>query len=327
MSRTAFHKIMLRKITGAVITMTALTAVAGCTLQQTVSVPPPAPEKPLPQLTIDTPKDSSVYLRNYYARIQASRLVHDQLRDDGGGPDTPYTSAMVARNFERIAFNSEYSKVGDRRISEEHEVKLTRWTRPVRFGLTFGDAVPEDQRVVDRQVFEPYVARLARLTGHPINAVSGAVPLGVNFTVFILTENERRASAAALRRAVPGIGDADLSQIANLDRDTQCVVFAGDRDDDSRIERAVAVIRAELPDRMRAACIHEELAQGLGLPNDSPLARPSIFNDSDEFGLLTSHDELLLQMLYDKRLQPGMSADQARPIFTKIAAELMDGSV
>ncbi len=31
-------------------------------------------------------------------------------------------------------------------------------------------------------------------------------------------------------------------------------------------------------------------------------------------------------MLYDKRLQPGMTADEARPIFTKIAAELMGGS-
>ncbi|NDW53064.1 DUF2927 domain-containing protein [Aliiroseovarius sp. PrR006] len=305
--------------------MTALTAMAGCTLQTPASAPP-QPVETLPHLTINPAKDNSAYLRNYYAKIQASRLVHDQLRRDGGGPDTPFTDAMLARNFERIAFNSEYTRVGNRRITQEHAVKLTRWTRPVRFGLNFGDAVPEEQREVDRQVFAPYVARLARLTGHQISAASGAVPIGVNFTVFILTESERRASATALRRAVPGISDADLYQIANLNRDTQCVVFAGDRDDDNRIERAVAVIRAELPDLMRTACIHEELAQGLGLPNDSPLARPSIFNDSDEFGLLTSHDELLLQMLYDKRLQPGMTADEARPIFTKIAAELMGGS-
>lgn len=308
--------------------MTALTAVSACTLQETVPTPPPppAPEKPLPQLVIDTPKDSSTYLRNYYAKIQASRLVHDQLRRDGGGPDTPFTNAMLARNFERIAFNSEYSKVGDRRIAQEHAVSLTRWSKPVRLGLSFGKDVPQEQRNIDRQVFAPYAARLARLTGHPISAASEVVPLGVNFTVYILTEDERRAFAPTLRRAVPGISNADLSEIVNLRRDTQCVVFAVDRDNDNQIERAVAVIRAELPDRMRAACIHEELAQGLGLPNDSPEARPSIFNDSDEFGLLTSHDEFLLQMLYDKRLQPGMSAEEARPIISKIAAELMDSS-
>ena len=29
------------------------------------------------------------------------------------------------------------------------------------------------------------------------------------------------------------------------------------------------------PDLLRLSCMHEEIAQGLGLANDSPLARPS----------------------------------------------------
>ncbi|HHI70684.1 MAG TPA: DUF2927 domain-containing protein, partial [Rhodobacteraceae bacterium] len=90
--------------------------------------------------------------------------------------------------------------------------------------------------------------------------------------------------------------------------------------------KAVAVIRGEHPDLLRLSCIHEELAQGMGLPNDSPAARPSIFNDDEEFGLLTHHDELLLQMLYDKRLRPGMTVQEARPIIKQIAAELMGGT-
>ena len=72
--------------------------------------------------------------------------------------------------------------------------------------------------------------------------------------------------------------------------------------------------------------MHEELAQGLGLANDYPLARPSIFNDNDEFGLLTTHDELLLKMLYDKRLRPGMTPVEAAPIVSRIATELMEGA-
>ena len=85
----------------------------------------------------------------------------------------------------------------------------------------------------------------------------------------------------------------------------------------------MALIRAEHPDLVRRTCIHEEIAQGLGLPNDSPTARPSIFNDDDEFALLTSHDELLLKMLYDPRLKAGMTADEARPVARIIARELM----
>ena len=55
--------------------------------------------------------------------------------------------------------------------------------------------------------------------------------------------------------------------------------------------------------------------------SDSPGARPSIFNDDEEFALLTRHDELLLQMLYDPRLTPGLTADAARPTVRKLAAE------
>jgi len=69
--------------------------------------------------------------------------------------------------------------------------------------------------------------------------------------------------------------------------------------------------------------VHEELAQGLGLANDSPAARPSIFNDDDEFALLTSHDEKLLAILYDPRLRAGMDVDTALPVVRILAREQM----
>ena len=91
--------------------------------------------------------------------------------------------------------------------------------------------------------------------------------------------------------------------------------------------KAVAVVRAEHPPLLRQSCYHEELAQGLGLPNDSPKARPSIFNDDEEFAFLTTQDELLLRMLYDQRLHPGMTAAEGRPIVERIARELLAGEV
>ncbi|MEL7179999.1 MAG: DUF2927 domain-containing protein, partial [Pseudomonadota bacterium] len=54
-----------------------------------------------------------------------------------------------------------------------------------------------------------------------------------------------------------------------------------------------------------------------------PGARPSIFNDDDEFALLTTHDELLLRMLYDARLQTGMDPAIAAPIARQIAREYL----
>jgi hypothetical protein len=129
-----------------------------------------------------------------------------------------------------------------------------------------------------------------------------------------------------LRRIIPRIGDNAVETVEDLPRSSYCLVFAWDPQNDGAYTKAVAVIRAEHPDLFRLSCIHEEIAQGLGLSNDSPLARPSIFNDDEEFGLLTSHDEMLLRMLYDDRLVPGMSSDEARPLIAEMADEIMGGS-
>jgi hypothetical protein len=67
------------------------------------------------------------------------------------------------------------------------------------------------------------------------------------------------------------------------------------------------------------------MAQGMGLSNDSPEARPSVFNDDEEFALLTPHDEALLRILYDPRLRPGMTAEEAMPIVRAIAEEIVGG--
>ena len=59
----------------------------------------------------------------------------------------------------------------------------------------------------------------------------------------------------------------------------------------------------------RGACFHEEIAQSLGLTNDSHFARPSIFNDDDEFATITKFDEMQ-QILYD-RIYSGVSKKEA----------------
>ena len=81
---------------------------------------------------------------------------------------------------------------------------------------------------------------------------------------------------------------------------------------------ALAVKRAEHPPRIKLTCFHEEISQGLGLSNDSPNALPSVFNDNDNFALLTRYDEILLSILYYPSLNPGMTREAATPILPQI---------
>lgn len=260
-------------------------------------------------------------LARYYATVQRDLLTRGLLRTDGGGPDTEFRPDDLARNFETIAFYDEYSRgTATPTRGTPASGHLSRWAGPVRISTEFGTSVQQAQRDKDLASITNYTARLARLTGHPISAASN----NANFYVFVAGEDDSDFLQQRLMQLVPNISQAELNLFRNLPRSYYCLVVAvsGSRNPNS-YTRAVALIRAEHPDLVRLSCIHEEIAQGLGLPNDSPRARPSIFNDDDEFALLTNHDELLLKMLYDPRLTTGMTADEARPVIRIIARDLM----
>ncbi len=305
------------------IVAVALTVVAACDLVPPEQPKPVAPTGSAPQ-QLTEPSDSSIALSRYYARAQNDMLVRGLLRQDGGGPDTPFTANDLARNFERIAFYDEYARGSGLSRGGGVQAGLRRWGGPVRMTARFGNSVGADQRAKDTAEVRSYAARLARITGHPIS-YSESNP---NFHVFFLSEDDRPAAIPRIRAIVPGMSETSMGIFRNIPRSIHCLVAAfSENGHEQNYTTAIAVIRAEHPALLRRSCVHEELAQGLGLANDSPAARPSIFNDDDEFALLTSQDELLLQMLYDPRLKQSMSLEEASPIAHIIARELVDGDL
>lgn len=274
--------------------------------------PTPAPRIALPN---DTTSDA---LTKRYAQVEQRALTHGLLRRDGGGVDTPYDADDLAENFLTIAFFSEHSwhkaSLEDRRM----ETPLRRWDQPIRMRVSFGDDVPEARRISDSNALRAFSARLSRLSGQTVTWSEEA-----NFHILIMNEAERRAAGPQIRNLLPGIDDASVEVLTSLSRSADCAVVTFSAKGAGQTH-AAAIIRDELPPLMRLSCIHEELAQGLGLPNDSDSARPSIFNDNDEFALLTSHDEQLIKILYDPRLRSGMTRAQATPIVRQIARDLVD---
>ena len=292
---------------------------AGC-VPAPVEVAAPGPG---PTMRVEMPavrSEESLALERAYVGEQQRLLARGALRRDLDPPDAPFGPAELARDFERIALFSEYALEGNRYVARQSRAELRRWERPVRLELHFGASVDDATRADDTARIRAYVARLSRVAGHPIEVVRS----GGNFHLFVASLDEQRALGPAILEAEPSLSLETAREIAALDRSTYCAVYASSSSDrpDSYVS-AIAFVRAEHPDLMREACYHEEIAQGLGLANDAPEARPSIFNDDEEFGLLTRHDELLLRMLYDPRLRVGMTAEEARPIVRAIAADVM----
>ncbi|MHA6344552.1 DUF2927 domain-containing protein [Roseivivax sp. CAU 1761] len=304
---------------------------AGCTAERGAQPPearpearPSAPAIPAPSArrppAAAAPSERSRALAAYYARVEQDLVGQGLLRTDGGGPDTPFTDTQLARNFEAIALSEEYERgAGLRPASAGTPGRIKKWRQPVRVTSHFGASVPRDQRSRDAAALARYVDRLAGITGHPM----AMQPQDANFHVFFMGEDDRAEIAPRIRAVVPGIDSTSLAVLQTLPREIHCLVIAfADQAGGYAYGKAVALIRAEHPPLLMKSCIHEELAQGLGLANDSPRARPSIFNDDDEFALLTTHDELLLKILYDSRLRPGMGAAEAAPLIRRAAAEL-----
>lgn len=294
---------------------------AGC---EAVKVPVSGLSQKPPEtsLAVDAPSlrsTRSLELSAYYERVQSDLLAKGLLRQDGGGADVPFTQDDLVENFVRIALFEEYANTDGRIVARQTPSVLHRWEQPVRMAVHFGETVPPEQRQTDRANIGNYVARLSRITGLDMR-LSRTNP---NFDVYIVNDEERRGLGQSISEVFPGIGRAALEAVTDMPRSTFCLVFAYDPDDQGKYTRALAVIRAEHPDVLRLSCVHEEIAQGLGLSNDSPRARPSVFNDDEEFGLLTYHDELLLRILYDDRMQTGMTPETARPVAKEIAAELL----
>ncbi|MGL6211745.1 MAG: DUF2927 domain-containing protein [Paracoccaceae bacterium] len=314
---------VLRQSVNAVTAMVTALALIGCQITDTGPRDRMPPE-PAPVTTPAAPAQSaeSAAAQAYYAQVQQALLSQGLLRTDGGGEDTPFNERMLTENFVRIALFDEYGRDGGgASVQRQTTSTLRRWIAPVRIGLRFGASVSPERRGTDRARVASYVARLQALTGHPIR-LDEANP---NFFVHIVSEDERRTLGPALRAALPGVAGPDVSDMVNLPRSTYCLVYAQTNGSSSTYVGAFAVIRAEHPDLMRLSCIHEEIAQGLGLPNDSPTARPSIFNDDEEFALLTRMDEAMLRILYNPSLRPGMTEGEARPIITTLATRLVGG--
>lgn len=261
-------------------------------------------------------------LETYYALAQKELLAGGRLRTDTDPPDAPFTADDLVRDFIRVALFDEYSITHGRYVLRQNASRIRRWERPVRIDLIFGESTPPDQRRTDLAEVRSYTRKLARLSG--VDMRFAAQDEHANYLVLFLNRAEQFAFGDQLRLRFPSIEPAVIDAFRNSPRNTFCVAYSFSKPSDPyAFAVSLILIKAEHKGIMRRSCIHEEMAQAMGLANDSLQVRPSIFNDDEEFALLTRHDEILLRMLYDPRLKPGMNRARAEPLLHDIAQDAL----
>ncbi|MEM7742513.1 MAG: DUF2927 domain-containing protein [Pseudomonadota bacterium] len=248
-----------------------------------------------------------------YRDLAADLEARGHLRTDAAPADAPFTAEDLTRAFERVAFSYEFTFRDGRKVEGPIARPLKRWQGTVGYRL-IGDGVREADRLEIAALFD----RLATLTGLTFRVVTARE----HMLISIATPEGRREISQGFADAGQDVYRVHYDTWRRSPGWTCGAVTSVSTADPNRLMHAHIFLGAEAKGIIRSGCLHEEIVQALGLTDDDPDARPSIFNDDQEFALLTMHDELLLRVLYDPRLQPGMSAAEAVPIARRLFAEL-----
>jgi len=265
------------------------------------------------------PLETETELQRIYAAAESSMLDLGKMRTETNPKDAPFTYENLVQDFEKIALRNEYKISSGRFVESQSPTFLRRWESPVRVATINGASTSDSTARLNNREVSNYTRRLARLTGLDMRTSSVQ---DANFLVLFLNQKEQVAFADTLPTILQDISPAVVDAFRNSPRNIFCAAFAFTKPGQKGVYGNVLIlVKSEHSDFMRKSCVHEEMAQAMGLTNDSPDARPSIFNDDEEFAFLTRHDEILLRMLYDPRLKAGMESYEVIPLLPAIARD------
>jgi hypothetical protein len=195
----------------------------------------------------------------------------------------------LARQFQAIAFSNEFGGAYRRG-------RIVRWNGPIRVRLE-GRNTSRYRDEVQAQIDQ-----LARLSGLSIELVTWASIY--NPPNMVITFSDRRGNRT-------------------LDPDAPCLTLIYDS---GYVIRRVEIQISPDDPRQRRHCIAEEITQALGLADDSTVLRDSIFNDSSRQQQIAPWDALMVRVLYDPTIRPGMTSAEAMPRARDIIGRLLSQS-
>lgn len=203
----------------------------------------------------------------------------------------------IQQSFESIALGSEYS---------DQLPQIRKWQQPIFFSFQHDVA----DKTLHEKLSATHLQQLSAITGHSILPATESAPANLQI---IFTDESRLLGY--LRDDIKLNGNIAYQ----LSRNSVCIAHFS-VNHRSEIHRAQVIIPV---DRARAhakllACIVEELTQVMGLPNDDVAVFPSVFNDRSHDNFLSGLDFVLLKLLYQPALKPGMDKQQSRTVLETI---------
>jgi hypothetical protein len=208
---------------------------------------------------------------------------------------TRFTDTEIFSGFFKTAFGAEMQLAG-------RTDRIRKFSGPVRVAV-------ENRAEPDRVA--QVAAIVADIRAHVAHLDIGMVtdPAAANVTVRLVRNRD-------IARTIRGYFGDQAGRIQHK-LDPQCL--SGYRKDDSyRIVHANVILPVDAGDFIFYDCAYEEILQSLGPIRDDPTVPWTMFNDDVHKGFFDIYDQYLLNILYDPRVRPGMTAKEVRALLPQI---------
>jgi hypothetical protein len=215
---------------------------------------------------------------------------------------SPDSVEKYVEYFDRIVFRSEYA-------TTQSPWFIRKWPGST---VKFKIGGLKKAAVKYRPVIARHSKALARYKAPGFVEISGQTP-GEDFIFMFVRGNDMMKAGRLLEK-----NEKVLRQVAK----GRCY-FLSYHMPDGKFVKAMIVVNTDMPKEVILHCLLEEMAQAMGLPNDSRMVSPSLFNDSQQRKTLSQIDKVLVRTLYDKRMKAGMPRDLALKTAHKIISGLM----
>jgi hypothetical protein len=209
---------------------------------------------------------------------------------------TDFTNDEIREGFFKIAFGAELQL-------DKPSGRVRKFDEPVRIFVE--TASGPDRRGEIANVVADIRARINHLDIAITNDRRAA-----NFVVKLVSDRKLNTTIRAL------YGNDKAKQIKKA-LNPQCLSGIG-KDERFRIRRAEVILPVDAGDFIFYDCAYEEMLQALGAINDDASVPWTMFNDDVQMGFFDVYDQYLLNILYDPRINAGMTKDEVTAILPEI---------
>lgn len=238
----------------------------------------------------EAPSDTKTKYRSNYANISSLKYQPANL----SLKKTWLNVGFIERSFYEVALKNEYDTI-------DHP--LRKWRKPIRIYLVHD---VKDKKL-HTELAHKQVAHLRQITGHSIRFVPHRHQANLTWVFSSEARWEKQVEKY--------LGKSSTKYLSSA----VCIANYRARKSGEIIKASIVIPVDKARHRGKLiACVVEEVAQILGLPNDSDNVYPSVFNDHSPEELLSPLDITLLKLLYEPSLTVGMRKDEIKPILTKL---------